>query len=276
MFLSFKKYYFYLFIIIFPTLFAKNSRIKSVNNYVNDPIKENIKNLNADDKNYKYVIFDVSNCFWKPSLYDILMSLKKNVKISFKGYLDLLQCGVSFALGNLDAKKGYETFFKYLKEMDQNEVNEKCNLVWEQDCKNFIYKDAYKYFKRHKKNGLITIAVDAGITPMYKEFIKHYKFDYIFSSDLEFKDGFSTGKLSNEPCSNKAKYDVVRELIEDKLNGSLEDAIFYANSHNDIPLLEKVGKPVAVNPNKKLVKKAGRDNWPVLYFLKTRKTKKAQ
>lgn len=271
-FFSKKIYLFFLLFFIMPFILPKTSRIKSIGD-VKKVIQlqndfEYVKKdaLIKSDKDYKYVVFDISNCFWKPSLYDLLMSLKKSVKISFSGYLDLLQCGVSYALGTLDAKKGYETFFKYLNKMTKTEVESKCKTVWNNDCKNFIYKEAFERLERHKKDGLITIAVDAGISQLYGELVDIYKFDYIFTSKLEFKDGLATGKLDGDPCSNQHKYVTIKKLIEQDLKGSLDDVIFYANSHNDIPLLEHVGKPIAVNPNKKLLRKANKSNWEILNF----------
>ena len=60
--------------------------------------------------------------------------------------------------------------------------------------------------------------------------------------------------------SNKGKL----EIIEKKLGGSLKDAVFYATSHNDIPLLEKVGKPVVINPTSKLLAHAKKNGWEIL------------
>jgi len=39
---------------------------------------------------------------------------------------------------------------------------------------------------------------------------------------------------------------------------------FYSDSINDLPLLEVVEKPVAVNPDKLLLAEAKQRNWPVL------------
>ena len=260
-----------------PFIYGKHSKIKKSRiEKVGEStffIKETKKAIISvrEDKDYKYVIFDTSNCFWQKSLYDLLMSFRKGVSIPFRGYLELLQCGVSYAFGTLDAKKGYETFFKYCKSMSEQDVKDKCKLVWENDCKNYIYKDAAKKLEQHKKDGLITIMVDAGISQLYDDFLDVYKFDYVFTSSLEFKNGMSTGKLKGNPCSNEHKYKVIKKLIEDDLNGSLKDVIFYANSHNDIPLLNCVGKPVTVNPNTKLRKRAYRKGWKILNFSEIKK-----
>ncbi len=268
-----KKISILLLFLFIPFAFGKKSRIKKETASV-AIIEKNIKENNSirQDSDYKYVVFDVSNCFWKKSLYELLMSFRKNIKIPFKGYLELLQCGVSYAFGGLNAKKGYETFFKYFKSMSKADIKEKCKLVWEKDCKNYIYKDAFEKLEKHKKDGLVTIIVDAGISPLYDDLVETYKFDYGFFSYLEFKNGMSTGKLKGEPCSNKNKYEMVRKLIEDDLNGSLSDAIFYGNSHNDIPLLKKVGKPIAVNPSTKLRNRAKKMGWKILNFYEIKKS----
>ena len=258
-FLKKLPFLFHIFVLLKISLLPANNDIL---------VKQSLVNISEQKeiKKYKYVIFDVSNCFWQKSLYDLLMSLRKSVKIPFKGYLDLLQCGVSYAFGTLDAKKGYETFFKYFEKMKESDIKDKCKLVWEKDCKDFIYKDAFEKFKQHKKDGCIIIFVDAGISQLYEELKKIYECDYIFASSLGFSNGLSTGKLSGDPCSGKYKYQMIKKLIEDDLKGSLQDVIFYANSHNDIPLLEKVGKPVAVNANSKLKHEAKKRNWEILKF----------
>ena len=45
---------------------------------------------------------------------------------------------------------------------------------------------------------------------------------------------------------------------------SLADATFYSDSINDLPLLEAVGAPVAVDPDPRLQAEAARRGWPVL------------
>ncbi|MFH1461511.1 MAG: hypothetical protein ABIF12_01000 [bacterium] len=82
-----KIYLFILLLFITPFVFSKDSRIKSIreaksfsqNKGSSDIInKEEKKIIVKSNKDYKYVVFDVSNCFWQKSLYDLLMSLKKN------------------------------------------------------------------------------------------------------------------------------------------------------------------------------------------------------
>ena len=46
--------------------------------------------------------------------------------------------------------------------------------------------------------------------------------------------------------------------------GSFETSHFYSDSHNDLPLLEKVSDPVAVDPDDTLRAHAQQRGWPVI------------
>ena len=55
--------------------------------------------------------------------------------------------------------------------------------------------------------------------------------------------------------------------LEEWLRGrdiSLEGAYFYSDSHNDLPLLQQVDKPVAVDPDDTLLAHAQAAGWPVI------------
>ena len=47
-------------------------------------------------------------------------------------------------------------------------------------------------------------------------------------------------------------------------NRSLDDAIFYSDSHNDLPLLQAVTKAVAVDPDDVLLKEAKQQGWEII------------
>ena len=55
--------------------------------------------------------------------------------------------------------------------------------------------------------------------------------------------------------------------LEEWLRGrdiSLEGAYFYSDSHNDLPLLEQIDKPIAVDPDDTLLARAQEAGWPVI------------
>ncbi len=46
--------------------------------------------------------------------------------------------------------------------------------------------------------------------------------------------------------------------------GTVQDSYFYSDSINDLPLLEKVSRPVATNPDARLREHAANNQWPIL------------
>ncbi len=87
--------------------------------------------------------------------------------------------------------------------------------------------------------------------------------DGIVASELEFRDGKSTGYFGGVPAFGKEKLRRVRALAE-RLAVDLADCSFYSDSIHDLPLLEAVGKPVAVNPDFRLSRIAKARGWEIV------------
>ncbi|GAB1483113.1 HAD family hydrolase [Treponema sp.] len=92
---------------------------------------------------------------------------------------------------------------------------------------------------------------------------KHLSIQDIVSSEIEFKDGFSTGKLSGEAAFGRGK----KNRIMDYLAGQKvaeSDCTFYTDSSHDLPLLQEVGRAVAVNPDRRLERIALKEGWEII------------
>ena len=81
---------------------------------------------------------------------------------------------------------------------------------------------------------------------------------------LEVKDGAFTGEIDGELLHGPLKADAAREhAIQEGVD--LSDCWGYSDSAADIPLLESVGNPIAVNPDHSLLAYATRKKWPILW-----------
>jgi len=84
----------------------------------------------------------------------------------------------------------------------------------------------------------------------------------LIATEPEIVSGRYTGKVSGIPCFKSGKIENLMPWLE--RNGeSLKDSTFYSDSHNDLPLLELVDNPVAVNADKILTKIAEKKGWKV-------------
>ncbi|HXZ49763.1 MAG TPA: HAD family hydrolase [Usitatibacter sp.] len=88
---------------------------------------------------------------------------------------------------------------------------------------------------------------------------------HLLATDIEEADGRFTGKARGAPTFREGKVRRVREWLA-ALGTRLEDyeSWFYSDSMNDLPLLELVTHPVAVDPDESLRARAAARGWPVV------------
>lgn len=85
----------------------------------------------------------------------------------------------------------------------------------------------------------------------------------LLATECEMQDGRYTGRSTDIPCFREGKVTRLNRWLEE--NGfNLEDSYFYSDSMNDLPLLEQVTHPVAVDPDENLRAEAVRRGWPVI------------
>ena len=85
-------------------------------------------------------------------------------------------------------------------------------------------------------------------------------------------DGFYTGDLDGPFVYGVGKAEVIKQLAADR-GYDLERCYGYSDSISDLPMMEAVGHPVAVNPDSELESVAHERGWPIVIF--ARKTKRA-
>ena len=88
---------------------------------------------------------------------------------------------------------------------------------------------------------------------------------YLLATDIEEVDGVFTGKARGTPTFREGKIQRVREWLAER-GERLEDleSWFYSDSLNDLPLLELVDHPVAVDPDAILRRHATERGWPII------------
>lgn len=87
--------------------------------------------------------------------------------------------------------------------------------------------------------------------------------DNLIACEAEIVDGFYTGAPSGIPSFQAGKVTRLYDWMANR-DLSLEGSWFYSDSHNDLPLLELVDHPVAVDPDETLRARAVECGWPVI------------
>lgn len=109
---------------------------------------------------------------------------------------------------------------------------------------------------------IVTATNDFITTPIAKEL----GISYLIASQLERGPSGFTGRGTGTPAFQRGKIDRVRAWLAEMGHdlSSFDRSSFYSDSHNDIPLLEAVTHPVAVDPDPTLLAHARDRGWQVL------------
>jgi len=115
---------------------------------------------------------------------------------------------------------------------------------------------------KHRAAGDL-VAIVTGTTPYAAEPVaRELGIDHIVCTRLEVSEGLFTGKVHKPLAYAHGKVTLTEELAE-QLGFELADSAFYTDSITDLPLLERVRQPVAVNPDPRLRRIAARRGWPI-------------
>jgi HAD superfamily hydrolase (TIGR01490 family) len=117
--------------------------------------------------------------------------------------------------------------------------------------------------RKHKQRGEPVYIVSAALQEIVSALAEDLDFDGALGTICDVdEDGAYTGH-SLRPLHHQAKADAVRELAE-REGFDLAECTAYSDSHTDLPFLELVGHPVAVNPDRQLRRVAAERGWPVV------------
>jgi HAD superfamily hydrolase (TIGR01490 family) len=125
-----------------------------------------------------------------------------------------------------------------------------------------IRPEIIEEIRNHKEHNaeiaILSSAVEAICFPL-AEFLR---IDHVLCSELEAVNGIFTGKPVGKFCFGDEKLVRLKEYCSSN-NQSIHDAYYYADSIDDLPVLEYVGHPVCVAPDKKLTEVANSRGWIV-------------
>lgn len=108
---------------------------------------------------------------------------------------------------------------------------------------------------------IITATNEFITTPIAKLFDVHL----LIATELQISDDKYNGKIAGTPCYQDGKVSKLNAWISKQENRfNLSDAVFYSDSINDLPLLQEVATPVAVDPDQRLRDKAQSEGWKIL------------
>jgi HAD superfamily hydrolase (TIGR01490 family) len=126
-----------------------------------------------------------------------------------------------------------------------------------------ITPEARALLDRHRDAGHKLAIITATNRFITEPIAAELQVTHLLATEPEFDGACFTGRVVGAPCFREGKLLHLREWLYNE-NFKPTETWFYSDSHNDLPLLESVDHPIAVNPDTQLSRLAQQRGWPVM------------
>lgn len=127
-----------------------------------------------------------------------------------------------------------------------------------------LHTEAADLVRWHRDNGRDVVVVTSSAREIAEPIAHRLGIEDVLATRMEIVNGKYTG-LIDFYCYGPTKAEAIRELSAER-GYRLEDCYGYSDSFTDLAMLSAVGRPHAVNPDRRLLEHARVHGWPVLHF----------
>ena len=129
-----------------------------------------------------------------------------------------------------------------------------------------VYEEALDLIAHHRMLGHQIIIISSSGTDVVEPIGERLGADLAIGTQVGIEDGKYTGEILFY-AYGPGKAEAMRSLAAER-GYDLNECYAYSDSFTDVPMLEAVGHPVAVNPDTELRKLAVENHWPIRDFAK--------
>lgn len=126
-----------------------------------------------------------------------------------------------------------------------------------------IGQPARALVESHRRAGDTLLIITATNRFVTEPIAALFGIEHLIATEPERRNGRFTGRVAGMPSFREGKIARLRDWLA-QTGHSLAGSTFYSDSHNDLPLLELVDHPVAVDPDKALHAHAEGAGWPII------------
>jgi len=175
----------------------------------------------------------------------------------------LLKLPLFVGLNRVSRQRFNEAFFREYRGLSEHVLAHLGRRVLDEQIRPTIYPAARAALAADRAAGyrlvLLSGELDLALRPVAEEL----GFDDLVCNQLVFHDGVASGEVVAPLLAEREKAAAIRQLCQ--LHGAdPTTARAYSDSLSDLPMLEEVGQPFAVNPEGRLRKVALARGWPVM------------
>jgi HAD superfamily hydrolase (TIGR01490 family) len=144
----------------------------------------------------------------------------------------------------------------------EREMIDKCRRWYADEVETTINARARETIAGHRGRGDHVVLLTGATQYVAEPLAETLGLDGVLCSRLEVTGGRFTGRIVEPLCFGHGKVSLAERWAADH-GVDLATSCFYTDSYNDLPMLERVGRPVAVNPDMRLGRHARRRGWAI-------------
>jgi HAD superfamily hydrolase (TIGR01490 family) len=156
-----------------------------------------------------------------------------------------------------------EVFFRQYRGLRHDWLVSQAEALFDEEIRPKVFAGTARLLEDDRAQGHRLVLVSGGFDFDLAPFVREFGFDDLISNRLEFDNGFATGRVIPPLLAEAEKVNAIRRYCAE-YNVDAARAKAYSDSLSDLPMLEVVGLPAAVNPDRRLRKIAIERGWPVL------------
>lgn len=207
--------------------------------------------------------FDIDNTLYKGYvMQDFLKYLKRKNLIPNNSIRRIALWMFIEKLGIINHEQMMGLALHVMSGYPEHDVFVEAKRFFEEEAIHKLEHNTLTHLNDHKKAGHVIVLLTEVITPLAKQFEKHFKLSTTLGTELTQRKGVYTGgveKLRWKYNKKEGLDDFIEKFAIDR-----KASFYYADSGGDIPALESVGHPIAVNPSSTLLEHAKKHNWEIL------------
>jgi HAD superfamily hydrolase (TIGR01490 family) len=161
-----------------------------------------------------------------------------------------------------------EEAVKHLAGIDRAALENLAESCFTRRMRPNIYAEGMRLIEEIRNRGEEILLASSSIHTLLRPLERFLGVRESIASELEFVDGKTSGRLVGTSPFGKNKKDAALAWLAERRIPPGE-VWFYSDSYTDLPLLEWCGHPVAVNPDRFLLREAKHQGWEVLRFRET-------
>ncbi|MGO4203959.1 HAD-IB family hydrolase [Rhodococcus sp. TAF43] len=142
----------------------------------------------------------------------------------------------------------------------EDELREWSQRLFRQQIAAMIFPDVRRLLDAHRRAGHRIVMATSATTYQAQYVAEDLGIDDVLCSRPEVVDGMLTGALTGPALWGPAKAKALRDFANE-VGAPLSEAFAYSNGVEDVPMLDSVGRPVALNPDRKLAGLARTEGW---------------